>query len=345
MKIISILTFLTITFIINTSSFGEDLFKSEYHDIKFTSDDIDNEKKTSISIIKKLTFTSILKKILTINEFNKIKRNINEDLINMFIKNIIIDSEKIIGNNYSSLVKVNFDKKLIINYLRENKIPYNEYYPEKFLIIVYENNTISENLFTNNNSYYSYLKKNDSNLNFYLIPNLDINDKYLLSIKDLKNRNIDKINNFVDKYSNQETVIIFSEKINGSFVYDIYLYSNETLYSLYTQSEKSKDLDSFFTNLKINILDKWKNLNKIQNANINLIECNVKYYNIFELKQIKKNLNNISIVSKLELNNISLKLNTYEISYYGNLSILKKLMDKSKINHLFENDNCILSLQ
>ena len=55
-------------------------------------------------------------------------------------------------------IKINFDKK-IIEFYRKNQLPYVEYYPKRFLLIIYDENELSENLFTKSNNFYSYYKK------------------------------------------------------------------------------------------------------------------------------------------------------------------------------------------
>ena len=63
-----------------------------------------------------------------------------------------------------------------------------------FLLIIYEINELNENLFTKNNNYYSYYKKNFKNNNLFKIPNLDINDRFILKKEDIKNKDLNKIN-------------------------------------------------------------------------------------------------------------------------------------------------------
>ena len=55
-----------------------------------------------------------------------------------------------------------------------------------FLLIIYENNELNNNLFTKNNNYYSYFNENKKNINLFKIPNLDINDRFILKKKILK---------------------------------------------------------------------------------------------------------------------------------------------------------------
>ena len=96
--------------------------------------------------------------------------------------------------------------------------------------------------------------------------------------------------------------------------------------------------------LENEILNLWKQINNIQNETVNTIKCKVSYFNLLELKEIKKNLSNVSSIKKLKIKSISYKNIFYEINYYGNSEILINLF---KINQLkiskFEN-SCIVGL-
>ena len=135
MKIL-ILSF--IFFIFNNSIFSKSLFEDDYYEIQFNSNNIDEDKILKIENLKIKTIDKIFRKILIEKDYQKISKNIDLDLANTFIKNIIINDEKIINDNYYSRMKINFDKKKIIFYLRENKIPYIEYLPTEFLTIILE---------------------------------------------------------------------------------------------------------------------------------------------------------------------------------------------------------------
>ena len=52
--------------------------------------------------------------------------------------------------------------------------------PENFLTIILDERSIQQNLFTKDNKFYDYLLKTEQeDLSFYMIPNLDINDRFL----------------------------------------------------------------------------------------------------------------------------------------------------------------------
>ena len=110
------------------------------------------------------------------------------DLINSFIKNIIINDEKIINDKYLSKIKINFDKKKIIKFYRQKKIPYVDYLPNRILLIIYEENPLNYDLFSENNNFYIYFKNNLVSNSIFKIPNLDINDRFILNKNHIVNK-------------------------------------------------------------------------------------------------------------------------------------------------------------
>ena len=68
--------------------------------------------------------------------------------------------------------------------------------------------------------------------------------------------------------------------------------------------------------------------------------CEVTFYNLLELKQIKKNLENISIIKNNNLNKISNNLNFYDFQYYGNIKILFKLLQLNNLNIKYNDQLC-----
>ena len=340
MKIL-ILTLIIIFF--NKHCIGEDLFQTSFHNVEFISKDIDDDKIKQINKIKKQSILTILKKTLLEKDYKKISTNISNDTINTFIKNIIINDEKIINNKYISKIKINFEKEKIIDFYRSNKMPYAEYYPKKFLLIIYESDPINENLFTKKNNYYKYINNNLTDFNFFKIPNLDINDRYILKTNDIIERNFENIKNFSNKYDTDEVVIVVSEKNKKIKDYNLLLYSSEESLEKNIQL-KNTTFDIVFKILEDETLNLWKQMNSIQNETVNTITCKVSYFNLLELKEIKKKLSNVSSIKKLKIKSLSYKNINYEINYFGNFKILLNLfkLNQLKINK-YEN-LCIVGL-
>ena len=335
--------FVALIIVFSTLLHAKNLFESRFYELKFSSNNVDDDKIYKINEIKLITLDNILKNILIIEDYLIVKKKLDQNFINLFIKNIVIEQEKIINNNYYSKVKINFDKFKIIEYLREQKLSYVETLPKEFLIIIYENNSIEKNLFSKNNTYYQYLKNNSKD--FYKIPNMDANDKYLLNHQDIEDKNINKIKKIVKKYHNIDTIILTSIKIKNSFNYNLYLFSNDELIKINQLNYSDKDLGNLFKIVKVKVLNQWKIENSIQNNSINKITCNIKYFNLKELKEIKKIIQNVSLTKKITLKKISLNLNKYDIYHYGNIDILKNLFQNNRIEIQFKQDQCKIFLK
>tara|TARA_Y100000768_G_scaffold388097_1_gene382164 strand:+ start:2479 stop:3513 length:1035 start_codon:yes stop_codon:yes gene_type:complete len=344
MKLIYI--FILILFFSNSAN-SISLFDTDFYEIEFTSDNIEKDKLKKISEIKTYSIDKIFINILNNDDYILIKPKLNEDLINTFIKNIIFENEKIVENYYESKIKINFKKKKIINYLRNNKISYVEYIPQNFLTIIYENDELSKNLLSINNNHYSYLKKNYLEDNFFKIPNLDINDRYLLNFYDIENLNRNKIKIFLNKYNVSEAIIIEvkNDLKNSIKTYSVYFYYENSILEVENFITQDISLGNIFSNIKDNITNFWKLHNGIQNISLNQVSCKVKYYNLGELNKIKQKLENISIIKYFELNNLSYQNNNYNIFFYGNKKILIDLFYYNEININFENNLCKIFLK
>ena len=89
MKFLTLIIFLIF---FNTYCYSNDLFETSFHDIQFTSKNIENTKIIEIKKLKKQSILEIFNNTLNSSDYNKINKNITEDLINTFITNIIISA-------------------------------------------------------------------------------------------------------------------------------------------------------------------------------------------------------------------------------------------------------------
>ena len=314
----------------NQHVYSKNLFKTSFHEIEFISDNIENQKIKEINKIKIKSIKNVLEKTLTNENYNILIASLSEDLINTFIKNIIIEDEKIINDKYFSKIRINFEKKKIVNYYRKNNIPYVEYHPNNLLLIINEDNEIKNSLFSKNNNFYIYFLENLKNHDLFKIPNLDINDRFILNEQDLKNKNLKKIKNFAKKYNINEVIIIFAKINKNSAVYDLLLLSNERIVEKRLKYNKL-NYEIFYKHLENESLNFWKDINKIQNNSINIINCKIDYFNILELKEIKNKLNSISLISKIDTKSLSYQNIEYDIYYYGSLKILINLFKLTQL--------------
>ena len=337
-------TIILILIFFNKTILASTLFDTSFFEMEFNSSQIENTKIEKINEIKKLSFINILKKTLLKKNFYNVNQNLTDNLINTFVKNIIINDEKIVNNKYYSKIKVNFHKNIIIDYFRENNIPYIEYLPENILIIINEKDNLNTNLFSLNNNFYKYFIESLSSHPLFTIPDLDINDRYTLKIDDLINKNAKKIKKFSIKYNTNDIIIIFANVDGDKVNYNLILYSNgqfiekKLLFNEY-------NFDIFYKHLEEETLQMWKSLNQIQNNYLNNINCNISYYNLLELKEIRNKLSNISIIDNLSINELKFKNIKYNIRYYGNLKIFKKILQANQLKINFLDNSCKISLK
>ena len=336
--------FLTIILIlINKNIYSNDIFDTSFYNIEFNSKNIEDDKLKEINKIKKESFLFILNETLDNKNFIKVNNYLTEDLINRFIQNIIINDEKIINDKYISKIKINFNKKKIINFFRQKNIPYVDYLPDKFLLIIYEKNKLDNNLLTKNNKHYKYYFTHLYEDNLFKIPNLDINDRFILTEEHIVSRDFEKINKFTKKYNSTDNLIIIVNYDKDKLVYDVILNSDgHTLEKklLYNKTEMSL----FFEELENETLELWKQINQIQNKHLNLLSCKVNYFNMLELKEIRNNLLSVSLISNLKIKKLAYKNIEYEIYYYGNLKILFKLFELNKLKINTNENSCIIRL-
>ena len=325
---------------------SNNLFETEIFNIKFESKNIEETKKNKIDEIKNQSFNKILKNLLIKKDYIKITKNKDKNFSDKFILNILINDEKIINEIYSANIKVNFNKNLIIEFLRSNKINYVEFIPNDFLTIILAETEINENLFSEKNLYYNFLKNNNNSIyDFYFLPKLDINDRFLLSKDDIINLNYINLKKISDKYDKKNILIIHFKSNSKIINYKVYLSNKKSFKLLLNSSDKNFNLDSFFTDIIPIVTNQWKINNLISTSTFKSIECNIKTLNIYELKNIKNLLKSSTLINEIILKTISLNSNSYFINYYGNEFMLINSLNRKNINISFENNICNISLK
>ena len=244
MRILYIILF---AFVLSKSLFSKTIFDTLEYELNFSSNNINLTKERKINEIKIISFKNLVEKILT--KKNQKKINLNDiNFINSFILNYKINNEKIINNNYYANIKINFNEKLIINYLITNKIECINKTPNKFLVIILQQNDLNTYLLTNENNYYQYLNNTiNEEFNKHLkIPNLDFNDRFIFNENDFKN-NVFKQNNILNKkYGTEYQILINSINKNNVIVHDVYMFYENQKYFVSSIPIENLNYDKFF---------------------------------------------------------------------------------------------------
>ena len=226
---------------------ANDLFESPFKKIEFQTNNIEDTKNYHINELKIFNLNQILKNILTNENYKKLRNRVDSQFADSLIKNIIIENEKILNDRYSANIKINFDKNLIIKLLRNKKLPYVEYLPDNFLTIILDERAIQQNLFNKDNKYYDYLLKNEQEyLSFYMIPNLDINDRFLINAKNVINKDLNSISKIFNKYNNNNLILIYSHFESNLYNIEINLINNNSFLFIENLKTNNLDYETFF---------------------------------------------------------------------------------------------------
>ena len=334
-----------ITLLISKNLFSNNFFKTDEHELKFSSNNINLIKENKINEIKLKSFQNQIEKILTKKNLKRIKLN-DINFINSFVLNYKINNEKIINNNYYSNIKFNFNEKKIINYLIDNKIEFNIKVPNKFLLIIMENNDLNTYLLSEENKYYKFLNKsnNDSYKKYFKIPNHDFNDRFIFNKYDFNN-NAFKQNNILNKkYGTEYQILINSIKKNNIIIHDVYLFYNDEKFFVSKILINNLNYDNLFDYILLNSIDKWKEISQINTSLINELECKINISNINELRYVRSLLKSNIFIQNLTLKTIELNNNLYSIAFIGGIKNFKNFLDLNRLNLSYENNLCILEV-
>ena len=342
MKLIFIILYLTF---LSNSGFSQDIFKTNDHILKFESNNITLDKEKNINEIKIKSFRNIISNILSSEDFKKIN-TANISFINSFILNHKINNEKIIKNNYYSKISINYNKQLIINYLIENQIGFVDYLPSNFLIVIFEQDNIKNHLFSKGNIFYKFLLDENKELidNFFLIPDLDHNDRYLYDKNHFLNDAFIQNNKLNNKYGTDYQILVHSIKQNGFYHINVFLFYDNIKYLVLDIKTHKLNFDNFFNQTKLSTLDKWKELNKIDTKDINFLNCKININNISELRYIRSKLNQNIMVKKFNLKTIKLYENIYQISFFGNINIFINSLQRDRLELSINQNYCSINL-
>ena len=327
-------------------AYSTNIYNTDEYTINFFSNNINIEKEININNIKLKNIKTILEKILTKKNYKQLEKEIDLFFVNNFILNMTINDEQIINNNYYSKIKINFNKDSIINYLINNKINYTDSLPNKFLLIIYEENKIENNLLSKKNNFYDYLLNTDNDffLKFFLIPKLDFNDRFIFNKDNYDNDLINSVIKLNEKYSTDYQILLHSKFHENYYLIKFFLINENQIIFIDEKKIINLDYKNIFFDIYYESLDRWKEFNEININLINKLECKIVINNIQELKFLRNILKSNRIIKNLDLKSIMLNENIYNIVYFGNIDIFKKSLIKSRLKLFFKEDQCNIEL-
>ena len=313
------LFFLIIFTKFSTTTANANTYKIVNLEISKPYDNNFNKEKIIDTAFEK-AFEEIILKITTlkIEEINNLK---NLKTIYGLIESFAIVDERFIDNKYISKFDVEFNKKLLFNYLEEKNI-FPSIPKEKKLLLIpilidsKKNQLLlfSENIFYTNwnqfNERYYLLK--------YILPNEDIEDINLIK-KNINNIEEYNFNEIVSKYAINDYIILILFKKENNFNALMKTNLNNKLIISNKKFNWNNDIsvNDIIRDLKLEFEKQWKKLNII-NISIKLpitLSVNSKKYDL--VKELEKKLYELDLVSN------------YYIDYFSNQKIIYKIIYNS----------------
>jgi len=338
-----LLFFIIINIFLLDKSFSADhFFESNFIKLNLINNSISEAKNKEINKIKLISFNEYLKKILTKDNLKKFYKLYDINNIDHLIKNILIEDEFISIKRYKANIKINFEKKLIINLLRNLKINYTDYFSPKILLIANEINNLTLSGLSNENSFYDNKKIYNYGFLNFTYPDLTPNDRFILPYDKIENNNLKEFNLIAEKYKVKHVLILNINKQDNLINIHIYSYNKNFFLNIGTLEI---NFINFYHEKIFNFINNWwKDYYIIDNSIKNKKNCSIKNFNIHELYFILSKINSLSQIETINLSKIFLNFNSYDFVFYGDFVNLTSKLNKHKIQVINDyNNKCIIS--
>ncbi len=331
---------------ISSNIFCKDIYTTDFYHIEIKTNDATKTKFEEIEKIKIKSFISILNNILTTENLNHlIKKNKYQKYLNNFVQNIIIENELITNEKYIADIKINFIKKDIINFLRNNQLNYADIPSENFLILSSYNEEFITYGLTEKNIFYDIdklvLEFKNQLLNIKL-PDLNTNDRFIISYKNIISNDKKSLSKISNKYNVKDIFIIKINNINNEKL-NIWIdyYSSQTDKIMFVGIINLFDINKLHNFVITYLSDWWKNNHLVDNSKINSVICTINSHDYDDLIYIKDKIQNLSQFNSIKTIIISYNKNIEKIEFYGDYSIFAEslLLNNIKIS---SNEKCLI---
>ena len=275
-------------------------------------------KEKVIDIAFKKAFEQIVLRITTLKK-DEISKLINLKNIYGLIESFSIVDEKFIDNKYISKFEVEFNKRLLFNFLeRKNIFSSNPKEKNLLLIPILINSKKNQILLFSENIF--YVNWNNFNEEYfllnYILPNEDLEDIGIIK-KNINNIEEYNFKEIVSKYAIDDYIILilFQKEKNFNALIKSNLNNKLIISNKKFDWHENQSLDNIINDLKIEFENQWKKLNII-NVSIKLpitLSANSKNYNL--IKDLEKKLYNLDLVSNYYIDSFSNDKIIYKIIY------------------------------
>jgi hypothetical protein len=285
--------------------------------------DINFDKSKVVDIAFKKAFKILFYKLIENKDRSKIK-NISLKDKKSLIENFSITDEKFVDNKYIGQFNVQFNKRKILNYLNNKAIiPSSPNEIEIFILPILIDTNLNELFYLNQNIFYNNWNINSKKYHLinYVLPNEDIEDYDIIkkNINNIENYNFKKI---TKKYNlKNEIILIILKSTSQLRVFSKIKFGNKDLlsnniYNLDSIEEEEK-INNIILDIKDNLEDKWKLVNKI-NTSIELpIKLSISSRNTKFSEKLENELSSIDLISSFKIEMFNNREIIYKIIFNG----------------------------
>jgi len=321
------LTLITFLFASITKSFSEeDVFTIDEIKIKGAIDvNFSREKYLNKAFFN--SFEILMNKILLISDLKKVEKLKLKEIKNL-IKSFKILEESYREDIYRANFQVIYNEQKVKEFLRKKNISFSlpknisaVFYPVFYINGKMQN--LNENFFYNN---WNKIKIKNELINF-ILPLDDLDDiSQITKMRD----NLEDLDilSFVSKYGEKNYVFVLMDY--GKNKLNIYLktnFNNNTTSKNISYDVKNVRneiiLNSILKDLKLEIVDTWKEQNLINLLMPLSIKIKFQHSKLKDLDKLRKNFSRMGIIDSYKLEEFNINNSDYKIYYYGNPKKLK----------------------
>jgi len=316
------LTSIILLFISITKSFSEeDVFTINYIKVKGAID-VNFSREKYLNKAFSISFDTMMNKILLISDLKKVEKSKLKEIKNL-IKSFKILEESYREDIYRAELSVVYSEKRVKEFLREKNISFS--LPKNISAVFYpvfyingKMQSLDENFFYNN---WEKIKIKNELINF-ILPIEDLDDvSQITKMRD----NLEDLDilSLVSKYDEKNYVFILIDY--GKIKLNIYLKTNfnnnTTSKNISYEVKDISDeimLNSIIKDLKLEIVDVWKEQNLINLLMPLSIKIKFKHSKLKDLDKLRKTLSKIQTIDNYSLEEFNINNSDYKIYYYGN---------------------------
>ena len=316
------LTLITLLFASITKSFSEEnVFTIDEIKVKGAID-VNFSREKYLNRAFSISFDAMMNKILLISDLKKVEKLKLKEIKNL-IKSFKILEESYREDIYRANFRVIYNEQKVKEFLRKKNISFSlpknisaVFYPVFYINGKMQN--LNENFFYNN---WNKIKIKNELINF-ILPLDDLDDiSQITKMRD----NLEDLDilSFVSKYGEKNYVFVLMDYEKNKL--NIYLktnFNNNTTSKNISYDVKDINdevmLNSIVKDLKLEIVDVWKEQNLINLLLPLSIKIKFKHSKLKDLDKLRKTFSNIGTIDSYTLEEFNINNSNYKIYYYGN---------------------------